>query len=371
LGAGPIGIEAALHAKQAGFDVVVYERGDPGEHLGHWGHVRLFTPFSWNVSPAGLELIRREHPQHQLPGPNDFLTGHDFRDAYLVPLTMTSLLGDLIRPKSLVVRIGRGGVLKTDPADDPRRATNPFRLLIRDDKGAERNETADIVFDCTGNYARHAWLGDGGIPAVGELAAEKMIVYGVDDVLGKKKQSYAGKSTIVVGGGYSAATTVVALAKLAEENQATWVIWLARGPRTTPLMRNHSDPLKERERLAAKANNLATRGDGNLEFHANTLVDDVVCHGPDKGFRVVARCNGKPMVWEVDRLIANIGFTADDTISRELHTAEFRDGRIAHPEPNYFCLGMKSVGRDSNFLLKTGIEQVRDAIAKLAKKTGS
>ena len=258
-----------------------------------------------------------------------------------------------------------------DPVNDPKRASAPFRMLLRDDKGAERFEEADVVLDCTGTYGRHAWLGDGGIPAAGELAAEKQVSYGVDDVLGRRKAQYAGKSVIVVGGGYSAATTVCALAQLAEENSATWVIWLARGPKSTPLSRNPADPLRERDRLAAKANNLAARGDGNVEYHAQALIDEVTCHGPDKGFRVVGRVNGKAMVWEVDRVIGNVGYLADTNLTRELHVGEFVGGTVRQPEPGYFVLGMKSFGRDSNFLLKRGYDQVAEVMKLLGKPKGA
>src|SRR5262245_15786728 len=90
LGAGPVGLEAALQAAQAGHAVTVYERGDVAEGVNQWGHVRLFTPFGQLASPLGLETIRREHPQHRLPAPTDLVTGHEYRDAYLVPLTVTS-----------------------------------------------------------------------------------------------------------------------------------------------------------------------------------------------------------------------------------------------------------------------------------------
>jgi thioredoxin reductase len=367
LGAGPIGLEAALQAAHAGFPVTVYERGDVGEFVWQWGHVRLFTPFGMNTSPLGLEVIRNEHPQHQLPGPNDLITGSEYRDAYLIPLTVTAKLADAVLTKTHVVTVGRAGILKSDPATDPRRTAAPFRLLLRDGNGAERFAEADIVLDCTGNYGRHAWLGDGGIPAVGEIAAEKQIAYGVEDVLGRRKAHYAGKSVIVVGGGFSAATTVAALAQLAEENAATWTIWLARGPRTTPLVRNPNDPLRERDRLAAKANNLATRGDGNVEYHAQMLIDEVTSHGPDKGFRVAGRCNGKPVTWEVDRVIGNVGYFADAALTRELHVGEFGNGTIRQPEPGYFVLGMKSFGRDSTFLIKRGFEQVGEVMGVIAK----
>src|SRR5439155_15782245 len=136
---------------------------------------------------------------------------------------------------------------------------------------------------------------------------------------------------------------VCSLAQVGEENSATWVIWLSRAPaRTTPLPRNPADPLKERERLAAKANNLATRGDGNVEYHPQTFIDEVISHGPDKGFRVVARANGKPMTWEVDRVIGNVGYLPDVNLTRELHVGDFAEGNIRQPEPGYYVLGMKS-----------------------------
>src|SRR5205814_7172163 len=112
-------------------------------------------------------------------GPTDLVTGIDYRDAYLVPLTLTASLADAVKTRTHVVTVGRGGLLKTDPLTDPRRAGTPFRLLLRDDKGAERFEEADVVLDCTGTYGRHAWIGDGGIPSIGEITAEKQIAYGV------------------------------------------------------------------------------------------------------------------------------------------------------------------------------------------------
>src|SRR5207248_3615330 len=140
-----------------------------------------------------------------------------------------------------------------------------------------------------------------------------------DDVLGQRKGHYAGKSILLVGSGYSAATTACLLSTLAEAHPEMWIVWLARGPRRQPLPRIPNDALKERDRLAARANNLATRGDGNVEYHAQVLIDEVTCHGPDRGFRVAGRCNGKPVVWEVDRVIGNVGYLADSNLTRELH----------------------------------------------------
>ena len=51
IGAGPVGLEAALYAKACGLPVAVYDRGAIAEHLRRWGHARMFTPFGMNATP--------------------------------------------------------------------------------------------------------------------------------------------------------------------------------------------------------------------------------------------------------------------------------------------------------------------------------
>jgi glycine/D-amino acid oxidase-like deaminating enzyme len=101
LGAGPIGIEAALHLRQAGHHVTVYERGQVGEHLLRWGHVRMFTPFGSNSSTLGRATLADAHPD--LPGPHELLTGHDFRNRYLLPLTQSKDLADCVQTQTEVL----------------------------------------------------------------------------------------------------------------------------------------------------------------------------------------------------------------------------------------------------------------------------
>lgn len=341
IGAGPIGLEAALYAKACGLPVAVYDRGAIAEHVRRWGHVRLFTPFGLNVTPLGLKAILREKPGRTLPGEADIVTGREFRDAYLVPLAESEQILESLNLETAVLHVGRALNGKG------------FRLLVRDSKGQERIDTADVVLDCSGTHGTPNWLGDASIPAVGELAARQHIAAGLEDVLGERKGHYAGRSIALVGDSYSAATTICSLAALAEEHPATWVFWLTRGPRGQPLPRLASDPFKERDRLAAKANSLATRCDGNLEFHPQTVLDEVVCHGPDKGFRIAGRSNGKPVSWDVERVIANVGYRPDPRITASL----------AADDPGYFVLGAKS--RDSGFLMRDGFEQVKHVLAAI------
>src|SRR5262249_15100424 len=223
---------------------------------------------------------------------------------------------------SQVLAVGRRGLLKDEAPGDARRARQPFRLLIKDGKGKERVEEADAVCDCSGTYGQHRWLGNGGGPPVGELAAAPHISYALDDILGERQGHYAGRTVLVVGAGYSAATTVSNLADLSVKNPDTWVYWAVRGSGSQPIRRIPHDPLRERDRLAVRANTLATRTDDNVEFHPATVIEAVETAGPARGFKVTARRAGQPVTWNVDRVVANVGYRPDDGLYRELQVHE-------------------------------------------------
>jgi hypothetical protein len=170
LGAGPIGLEAALQAATLRLPFTVYERGRVGEHLQRWGHVRLFSPFGMNSTPLGRERIRTDQPRPEMPAEGDLLTGREHRAAYLEPLAQSPLLREHIRTETAVLRIGRQGFLKEDDPGGSRRGQQPFLILLRSGN-CETIEEADVVLDCTGTYGQPRFLGDGGIPAIGETAA--------------------------------------------------------------------------------------------------------------------------------------------------------------------------------------------------------
>jgi thioredoxin reductase len=395
IGAGPIGVEAALYGRSLQLPVTLYERTNVGAYVRHWGHVRMFSPFAMNTSPLGRATLRAEQPNHEFPADNAYLTGREHMAAYVDPLARTRIIKECLRTDVQVLGISRAGTLKEDDPGEAKRARQPFRLLVRESKTREQIEPAEVVLDCSGTYGQHRWLGDGGIPAIGERAAEAHMAYGLEDVLGERRSVYAGKSIVVVGAGYSAATTVCNLAALAEQHGDTWVIWLVRGTGTQPLPRLTNDPLRERDRLAVRANTLATRGEGNIEFHNQSVVEAVEFLGPDKGFRVTARCAGQSRTWDVDRVVGNVGYTPDTALYRELqvHESSVTLGpmnlalalrkqagsagvnlasppgtALRNPEPNFFILGAKSYGRNSDFLVKNGLDQIREVFALITEK---
>src|SRR5215831_10266015 len=102
LGAGPIGLEAALYALHLGFPTRVYERSRVGEYVRRWGHVRLFSPFGMNCTSLGRDALRADDPHFEFPDDGAIQRGRDYVDAYLEPLAHTSILADCLRLETTV-----------------------------------------------------------------------------------------------------------------------------------------------------------------------------------------------------------------------------------------------------------------------------
>lgn len=374
IGAGPIGLEAALAAHQRGYEVEVFERGTIAASVRAWGHVRMFSPFAMNTSAAGKALLL-EHGV-SLPAPEALLTGAEFAECYLEPLAEN--LGVPIYLKTEVCAIARGSALKTEMIGDPERSSTPFRLLVRQGDN-ERYASADLVFDCSGTFLTPNPLGDSGLLALGEGRAADAISYGVAraDVL-------AGARVLVVGSGHSAATAVRDLAA----QPGTSVAWSRRKISDLPCARIPGDPLPARDTLAAEVNALFKSG--RMPNYGGTVAEAV---SKGKGsLEVNLRGQHGERQLYVDHIVCATGFRPDLRLARELHVQTcwategtyplaasllgetggdclavpaFGAETLRHPEPGYFALGMKSYGRTPDFLLRTGLEQISSLLEML------
>jgi hypothetical protein len=378
LGAGPIGLEAALYARYLGYDVDLYERGRVCEHLLQWGHARLFTPFSANSSPLGIAAISAQDSAWKPPAADSLLSGREFVERYCLPLARSDLLADNLYENVEVLSVGRADLLKGDPSGEER-AEADFRLLLSAQTGGreaagEKIATADVVIDATGTYGQHNWLGPGGLPALGELAAAPYIEYGLPDVLGRDRQHYAHRHTLLIGENHEAAISAISLARLGHEAPFTRVTWIARGESETnsgPIHHVDNDPWPAREHLARSANQLIRGEIGHVAFCPGTVVEQVSCHGAGEPFqvRLAGRHAGEI---EVDRIIANVGYWPSRQIFAELQVAEDpitsaptrwlsdqQSQALVTPEPDFYVLGAKSAGRDSHFTIADGLNQIR------------
>jgi thioredoxin reductase len=389
LGAGPIGLETALYARCLGYDVDVYERDAVAAHVLRWGHVRMFSPFGRNRSPLGLAALRAQDEDYQPPGDEELLTGRGWVERYLLPLSQTDLLSDHLRLGTEVLGVSRRDLLKGELPGGQGRDESEFVLLVRQED-VERYETAEVVIDTTGTLAQPCSLGPGGLPALGEAAVREEIDWVCPDVQGAAGERFAGNQTLVVGSGYSAATTIVALAALADEAAGTHVTWVTRRPsdaqRDGPLLRIAADRLPERDRLAETANALAGGGDDpRVCWLPGTSVESV--ERTEAGRFNVRLAGQHAGEHEFDRIVGHVGYRPDNTIYRELqvHECYASEGpmklaaallgatsgdcldalspgpqTLLNPEPNFYILGGKSYGRRSDFLFAAGLDQIRE-----------
>lgn len=368
VGAGPVGLDAALAAREAGHDVTVYEAApNPAGHVRAWQHVRLFTPWSWNVSPRMARLLGDDAPSGKaLP------TGADLADALLDPVADAVGVQTGVR----VVEIGRAGLLKHEEIGTATRAARPFRLRLAAADGHERMAEADVIIDASGVYGTPNRLGDGGLEALGERACADLIIRKIPE-----PGALSGATVLLTGAGHSAQTAARDLA--ATTGRVIWAV-RARAPTWGVV---DDDPLAERAALHASSARLAARGAGGVEVRTGHSVEALRRDGD--GLVVTLAGPGGAYEVRVDRVVALHGGAPDATLYRQLQMHECyatlgpmklaatllgaaggdclsaadagSEAVIDNPEPSFFVLGAKSYGRNSQFLLRVGWAQV-DAV---------
>ena len=385
IGAGPVGLAAAAHLVMRGILVKVYEAGDAvGANMRDWGHVRVFTPWRYCVDPAAMTLLERQG--WRLPEPDVFPTGGEIVTKYLEPLAATPELAGVIETGARVVAISRLGL---DKVVSRGREERPFVLSIKTATGSRR-DLARAVIDASGTWANPNPLGASGLPADGEAEFSDWIAYGIPDVLGRHRNIYAGRTTVVVGAGHSAANALLDLTRLAGTDSATTAIWATR---STNLIRIYgggdADQLPARGELGADTRDLVESGRVPLvagfailairKKDGRLLVDGETAEGPRT-------------IGPVDRIVASTGQRPDLSLARELRldldpwlestkalgplidpnehycgsVPPHGHRELAHLEPGFYTVGIKSYGRAPTFLLLTGYEQVRSVAAALA-----
>jgi cation diffusion facilitator CzcD-associated flavoprotein CzcO len=63
IGAGPIGLAAAAHVTERGLEPVVFEAGPTtGAAIEQWHHIRLFSPWRFNLDAAAGRGVQRPGP---------------------------------------------------------------------------------------------------------------------------------------------------------------------------------------------------------------------------------------------------------------------------------------------------------------------
>lgn len=370
VGAGSIGIEAALYARFLGYQVTILDSGDVGAHLRKWSHVRMGTPFSANCTKLGKSALAAQYQELSLPLGDQHVTAGQFLEQYLQPLAESDLVADCLKPHHTVISIARSSQTKTENFGQPERSETPLVTLAKDQAGHEHLLESDVVLDCSGVCGQPNFIGGGGSPAVGELAARPHFETGLIDAQGKDAKRYANQQILVIGAGHSAATNICQLGVLARETLETHVTWLTREAKAAgqsgPVAVKEDDTVEQRKRVASEANQLLVDETGHLTHWPETTVKSVHFEPQNDHFHVTLE--GKHSgVHTFDRIVANVGYRPNLEMLQELQLdlCPNTEGtkELIQPEPNFYILGSKSFGRDSSYLASDGFDQIRRVFA--------
>ncbi|MDN3241660.1 NAD(P)-binding domain-containing protein [Glycomyces tritici] len=384
IGAGPVGLAAAAHLLERGITPIVLEAGpSAGAAIGQWGHVRLFSPWRFDIDTAARRLL--EGTGWTEPDADGLPTGAELIGRYLEPLS--AALGSHVRYGTRVTGVSRVDADKTHTIGREGRA---YLLRTVSDAGAWSDVVADAVIDASGVWGRPNPLGAHGLPAAGETADASWQAGPLPDVLGADRARFAGKRTLVVGAGHSAANTLIVLAELAETAPGTQITWAVRGPSAAKVYGGGSaDALPARGTIGTRLKALVESGAIELVTGFTIAGFDTAADG---SVTVTGKTGSLAVAIEADNVAAATGFRPDLELLREVRldldaTVEapaklaplidpnfhscgtvppHGEADLAHPDEGFYIAGVKSYGRAPTFLLATGYEQVRSIAAALA-----
>lgn len=378
VGAGPVGLAAAAHLIEEGLDPVVLEAGDSvGASISAWGHVRLFSPWRFNIDAAAARLLG--YVGWLVPDLDALPTGGQLVEDYLVPLSQVPQLRGRIRLGARATLIGRS----VDKVSHDRDGA-PFVVRFETASGEEQVQASSII-DASGTWLTPNPLGANGLPALGEHQHRGRLHYGIPDVLGEDRSVYAGKVTTVVGSGHSAANVVLALVALRHEDPNTTIHWLIRGSKIRAVGGGKADQLAARGQLGLDVADAVA--EGSVRLHERFPVREVV---EVRG--ALDLLSDTDRLSAVDHIVVATGQRPDRALTEELRLD--LDGALdstralgplidpnvhscgtvrphsyqalVHRERGFFIAGAKSYGRAPTFLMATGYEQVRSLAAHLA-----
>ena len=387
LGAGPVGLAAAAHLASRGLRFELLEASDAiAASVRQWSHVKLFSPWRYNIDPTAAGLL--EETGWQAPDPDSIPTGRELIDLYLLPLSRHPQIAPHIRLGARVRGVARAGA---DKIRTQKGSAQSFTVLVSCGDAGETVLEADHVLDATGTWGSPNPVGGEGLEAAGEAKLRDRLYYGLPDLLGVDAERFRGRHTAVIGSGLSAATALVGLSDLAEQDPNTKISWIIRGALRDNLFGGGDrDELPARGRLGANLARLAREERLSLKHRFRVRsIDDA------GGELILTGMSGdrQETVGPFDEIIVATGQRPDHSLTRELRTeidprlesvaalAPLVDPnlhycgsvephgflQLSYPEePGFFTLGSKSYGRAPSFLMATGYEQVRSVVAGLA-----
>ncbi|NYD78091.1 FAD-dependent oxidoreductase [Arthrobacter cupressi] len=382
IGAGPVGLATAAHLLERGLEPAIFEAGPTaGAAIEQWRHIRLFSPWRFNLDAAAVRLL--EPTGWESPRPTALPYGGELIDRYITPLAAAPAISSSLQTGARVIAVTRQGLDKTHVRH---RDTTPFVVRVEHADGETRDHIVSAVIDASGTWSTRNPLGTSGMPAIGEATAGDRISSPLPDVSGRDRATFAGRRVLVVGAGHSAANTLINLAELAKDEPETTILWAVRGASADKVYGGgDADGLPARGQLGSRLRRLVEAG--TIALHAgfgiaalktlDTHVSVEAADGRTLDADVIVPCTGfRPDLDILRELRLNLDPAVEapvelgPLIDPEFHSCGTVPPHgaklLAHPEKDFYIVGMKSYGRAPTFLLATGYEQVRSVAAALA-----
>ncbi|MBM7693345.1 thioredoxin reductase [Peribacillus deserti] len=383
IGGGPVGLAAAAHLIEKGEPFILFEAGNSvGSSMLEWGHVRMFSPWQYNMDKAAKELLLKSG--WTSPKEQELPTGRELVENYLLPLSNLPEIKENILLNAKVVGVAKKGLDKLKTAQ---RDLAPFVLYVELD-GETRVFETKAVIDSSGTWKNPNPILSNGIWTKAEKTLKHRIFYGIPNVK-ELEERYKNKKVMVIGSGHSAINALLELASLKEQFPETGIHWVLRKYRIQDVYGG-----QERDGLPAR---------GELGINIQRLVESeqINVHTPFyinkvselKGTITVTGESGNEeySVEGIDEIIVSTGFRADVTFLNEIRLSidsavesvealaplidpnvhscgtvrPHGEAELRQPEKDFYIVGMKSYGRAPTFLLATGYEQVRSVVAYL------
>ncbi|HYK73157.1 MAG TPA: NAD(P)-binding domain-containing protein, partial [Pseudoneobacillus sp.] len=311
IGGGPVGLATAAHLISKGEKFIIFETGNTvGSSILEWGHVRMFSPWQYNIDKNAKELL--EKTGWASPNSDVIPNGNELVNDYLIPLSQLPEIQDSLVLNAKVVGVAKKGLDKLKTTD---RENRPFQIYV------EKNEETKIydakaVIDSSGTWKNPNPMLSNGLWTKAERNLNDKIHYGIPNVLGEFETRYANKTVMVVGSGHSAINVMLELAKLKEKHNNTIIHWVLRKSHVSAVYGG-----QERDGLPARGE-LGVRIQKLVESEMiNVLTPFYISEVKSVGDNVTIKgdLNGdEQSINEIDEIIVCSGFRPDTSFLHEV-----------------------------------------------------
>ncbi|GEK35140.1 FAD-dependent oxidoreductase [Kurthia sibirica] len=377
IGAGPIGLAAAAHLQERKIPFIIIEKGLVASAVTSWQHVRLFSPWKYNIDAAAQRLLTQT--DWQQPNEEKLPTGQELVEKYLGPLA--KLFKDYVYVKHEVIAISRQ---QTDRMKTTNRQQMPFEIITKTENNIKTFMAAAVI-DATGTWGNPNPALSNGLFLPAERALHEKIDYSIPDITAHKER-YINKKIAVIGGGHSAINSLIQLVALKKRYPDTQITWVLRKDKVEQAFGGgRDDQLVSRGQLGLRIAKI-------IEEQLVTVITPFRIQSIEELQHKIHIKSYDAQRIEVDQMIVNTGNRPNFTINHELrfevdaiteavpalsnlidpnlHSCGSVDAHgekeLRQLEKNFYIVGSKSYGRAPTFLMATGYEQVRSIAAYLA-----